>query len=156
MIMMMSVNGTKIYISTIDNSTIIIAGEWYNRYDLGCNTTCSLNGINFANGDYHWWIRGWSSTSGYGAWTSLNFSVDVPIPTISNMYIGDNNTSLNYDYDDVSEWYEIYVSTIDNSVIPVNQWYSASDLNCSDTCSLSGFKPCQWGLPMVDTWMESY
>ena len=128
----------EIYIGTIDGSTIIV-NQWYSAGDLGCSDACSLSGLSLVNGEYQWWVRGWSSTSSYGTWTSLNFSIDVPVPTTPNMQVGIDNTSVSYDYDDVSEWYEIYIGTIDNSTIIIaNEWYSTSDLNCADTCSLSG------------------
>ena len=128
----------QVWVGDSNNANNVILNGWYSATDTNCNITCTLDTSGYTNGNYKWWISGWNLVTGQGAWVSTNFTVDVPLPTTPNMQVGDDNTSLVYDYDTVSEWYEVYVSTIDNSTILVNQWYSASDLGCSTTCTLDG------------------
>ena len=132
----------EIWVGVTDGSSIPV-NQWYSAVDLNCTSTCSLSTTGYVNGDYQWWIHGWSSVSGTGDWVSENFTVDVALPTTPNMQVNGSLNSLpveptlTWDYDGVTEWFEIWVGATDGSSIPVNQWYSAVDLNCTSTCSLN-------------------
>jgi len=57
---------------------VVIVDSWFSASDLSCNTVCSLPTNGYVNGDYQWWIQGWSSITAYGSWANGAFTVAIP------------------------------------------------------------------------------
>ena len=133
----------QVWVGKIDQSHIVINSQWYSANEVNCASTCSLDVSGYLNGDYQWWISGWNAVTGTGDWVSESFTINSPVPTISNPTVnGVLNSApvapiLTWDYDNTSEWFQVWVGGDGNTVI--NQWYSASDVDCVSTCSINTF-----------------
>lgn len=59
-----------------------ILDQWFNAYDICGGQSCQLpSPVTLPNGNYRWWIQGWSAEGGYGAWSLPgNFSVNAALP----------------------------------------------------------------------------
>ena len=145
----------QIYIASDDRTLV---NDWYPASDFNCATTCTLTlpaGITLWDDDYSWSIRGWS-IGGLSDWVNLDFTVDaLDLQVVGALDSAPVQPDLIWDYDGVSEWFQIYVG---GPNIVVNQWISAQDLNCNSICSLS--TPLVDGNPYIagdyQWWMQSW
>jgi len=78
-------------------------------------TTWTTSDWSFDNGNYEWWVRGWSQADGYGSWSAgMNFTVAltplaIPTPQPATGTITVPNPTLSWNGVDWATWYEVYV-----------------------------------------------
>ncbi|NDJ61980.1 MAG: S8 family serine peptidase [Chloroflexi bacterium] len=128
-------NGYSVWVSannTFEPGGTTLLNEFYLSADVCSGSVCEIApGLNLSGGTYNWWVRAWSTISGFGPWSNEgNFAVAAtPSATTLIAPLGAiNNPFPLYSWtmeQDVA-WYYLWVSYRGNTLF--TQWYQAGDI----------------------------
>lgn len=129
-----------------DQSSFIIY-DWYSRMNIcanGENPLCSLSAsVDMANGNYVLYLRSWGP-GGFSNWAGpLNYTIDVPQPTIPTALSVRDAASrrpiFSWQAADYVTWYEVWVGTPGPDWATRHQaWHYSGTMGCAagGTCTI--------------------
>jgi hypothetical protein len=157
------VSGASWYQLWVNDSSGNRVNQWFTAAAVDAESgECAANpGTPLSVGNGRWWVRAWSSTAGFSAWSEpLDFMVSIPLtpPTLISPTGAVPTATPTYRWTPVpsATWYRLWVN--DSTGNRIKQWFTAAQVNAaSGQCSITPPVPltpgnCTW---WVQAWSPS-
>lgn len=142
------VPGATYYYLYINGPSGKVFDLWYQASAICNSGTCTVvSPVTLGGGAHTWWVQTWNP-AGYGPWsTGMNFGLPVPKPPIAATLLSPsgNTTTTQPVYTwnvvpgsaqgDAATWYYLWVNGSSGKLFA--QWYQASAICNSNTCSIN-------------------
>ncbi len=134
------VSGATWYYLWVSGPSGKVLNQWYEASAICNSTTCSVTpSVTLGGGQHSWWVQTWNS-AGFGPWSSGMSFTTTPLGA-ATLVTPNGNISTNYNptykWNVVpgATWYYLWVNGPSRNLI--QQWYQASAICNSTTCSIT-------------------